>query len=161
MRNLKATAMVAGAIVGGLVLGGVGIATATTIGQATPGTTPAIYASAETTPPMTPPSGDATVVVTPPSDATTPVVTPGSGGATGSVTPTHTPRPAMPGQSRGHAYGRMMSHPNSGLHLGWNHVNSTKHMAKHATRHMSVTTISSKRNSTGNSGHMGGSMMGR
>ena len=161
MRNLKVTAMVAGALVGGLVLGGVGIATATSIGQATPGTTPARYVSAETTSPVTPPSGDTTVVVTPPSGDTTPVVTPGSGDTTESASPTCTPRPPMPTQAKGHAYGRMVAHPNNGLHLGWRHMTSAKQMVKHTRRHMSVTKSSAGRNSHGDSGHMGGSMMGR
>ena len=119
MKNLKVTALVAVGLVGGLVLGSIGIAAATTLGQATPGTTPAAYGSAEATTPVTPPSTDTTLVVTPPSTDTTVVVTPPSTDPTGSVTTTGSPRPGMPSQAKGHAYGRMMSHPNSGLHRGW------------------------------------------
>jgi hypothetical protein len=162
MKNLRVTAMVAGALVGGLVLGGVGIATAATHGM-TPTAGRMGYSSVDTTPVVTPPSGDATPVATPPAVDTTPAMTPPSGDTTqpmtppsddstptmmppsGDTTPSMSPagpqRPPMPVQAHGHAYGRTVSHPHSGLHRGRGHA-----VATHASHAAS---------------HAGGSMMGR
>lgn len=157
MRNLKVTAMVASALVGGLVLGSIGIAAATTLGQATPGTNPAPYGSMETTTPVTPPSTDTTDVVTPPSTDTTIIVTPPSTDTTESVSTTDTPRPPMPAQAKGHAYGRMIVHMHSGLHRGW----TVKPSAMHKTRHMGMTNRSTTAAVRTEANHMSGSMMNR
>ena len=104
MRNLKMTALVAGALVGGLVLGGVGIAAAQMRGTNDPAAPRVTYGTVDTTQPVTPPSTDTTQPVTP------------------SVDPTDTVRPPMPSQARGHAYGRTITHMHSGLHRGQGHV---------------------------------------
>lgn len=156
MRNVKTTVMVAGALAAGLVLGGVGIASAS-MGAGPSTMVQTRYAAAETTPAApisgdttaSVPSTDTTQPVTPPSGDTTQPATPPTGDTTASVTPTCTPRPLMPPKAKGHAYGRMMSHPHSGLHMGQRHA--AKHAAKHATASRAVSA-STRRH---------GSMMGR
>jgi hypothetical protein len=146
MRNLRVTTLVAGALVGGLLLGGIGIATAATRGSETPAIQTrrgAVYATSSTALQ----SGDTTQPATPPTGDTTP-----------SVSPTRTPRPPMPPQSNGHAYGRMMAHPHRGLHLGRvgvSHVGPMRGAQRRNATSPWATGIS-----RGNSGHMGGSMMG-
>lgn len=157
MRNVKTTAMVAGALVAGLVLGGVGIASASmgagssAMGRtwyATAETTPTAPISGDTTAPV--PSTDTTQPATPPSGDTTQPATPTAGDTTASVPPTCTPRVPMPPKAKGHAYGRMMSHPHSGLHMG-----QKRHAAMHAAGKPAAAgttnTVAAER----------GSMMGR
>src|ERR1035437_4885702 len=125
MRKLRMSAIVAGVLVGGLVLGGIGIATAMTR-TGMPGSPEARYATDDTST-ITPPSGDTTdpappsdvtrPPVTPPSPVTSPPGTPPWFDPTSSVPTTCTPRP-MPPHARGHAYGPVISHPHSGLHRG-------------------------------------------
>jgi len=136
MRNLRVTAMVAGALVSGLVLGGIGIATAATSGAKTPATIKTSYGVTDATSTITPPSGD-----------TTP-----------SVTPTGTTRPPMPPQAKGHAYGRVISHPHCGLHFGWA---STSLAPMHGAQRKGGMRRSVTGTSHRNSSHKGGSMMGR
>lgn len=175
MRNLRVTAMVAGALVSGLVLGGIGIgvAVAATSAAGSPTAVHSRLGALDTTEVVTPPSDGTTVTppsdgttVTPPSDGTT--VTPPSDGTTPSVPATCTPRPPMPPQARGHAYGRMIPHPHQGLHRGMRGHSATApgQVAKHApagsprgpgTAHGNSGHMGG---SPGNSGHANGSMMG-
>jgi hypothetical protein len=177
MRNLKVTAMVAVALAGGLVLGGVGIAAAATrAAGSTPmvkgtvasmdTTTPVAPPAGDTTDPALPPSGDTTQPVTPPTGDTTQPVTPPSGDTTqpalpptGDTTPTvcPAPRPPMPPQAHGHAYGRVISHPHHGLHRGQGHMATAS--GTKGSRHMGSGNRPA--NGSGSGSRTPGSMMGR
>ena len=151
MRNMRMTAMLASGLVAGLVLGGIGIAAAQTSALQTPATARTHQGGM-----------DATSSISPRSSETTEPETP-SGDATPSVPAIGTVRSPMPLQSNGHAYGRMISHPNSGLHRGMSLGQARGSSAAHMNqgRHMGTTNSLASQVSGGNSGHMGGSMMGR
>jgi len=150
MRNLRVTTLVAGALVAGLVLGGLGIASATTSGSMNQGKNQSHDRAVDPTSTVTPPSVD---VVKP----SVPSIIP-----TPTVPSVDTTRPPMPPNAQGHAYGRVISHPHTGLHRGQvMSANAGTHKA-HKAQHVSHKSAMGVKNSTKHaSKNTGGSMMGR
>lgn len=144
MKRSKIAALLAGVLVGGLVLGGIGVASAS-MGAGMPVTPGTHQGSMLTTPPVDPSSGDATMTPGTPwsGDTTMTPGTHGSGDTTmtpgthGSDGATMTPDPTMPPQAMGLAYGRTIPHPHTGLHRGRGHKHAAKHLgASTAARSM-------------------------
>ena len=127
MKRFKIAALLAGVLVGGLVLGGIGVASAT-MGAGMPGTPGTHQGSMLTTPPVDPSDGTTMTPGTPWSGDTT--MTPGTHGSDGA---TMTPDPTMPPQAMGPAYGRTIPHPHTGLHRGKGHKHAAKHLGASTT----------------------------
>jgi hypothetical protein len=151
VKRFKIAALLAGVLVGGLVLGGIGVASAT-MGAGMPGTPGTHQGSMLTTPPVDPSDGTTMTPGTPWSGDTT--MTPGTHGSDGAtmtpstpwsedttMTPgthgsdgaTMTPDPTMPPQAMGPAYGRTIPHPHTGLHRGKGHKHAAKHLGASTT----------------------------